>query len=218
VECVRAVVERYGRLDALVNNAGVAGSNPTLELCDLDDLRSNLEVNFFGPVALSRAALPHLRASRGRLITISSVRGVIGQPFNEGYSAAKFAIEGYMEALAPVAAQVGVTVSLIEPAAVLDTEFVANSSGPDPATMLAESGPYIPAFRAYREWVRTGAVEGAQTAREVAAVVVRTLTEPQPAFRVPTSDYARRYLARKLTDPSGATLQAVTRDWVTPRS
>ena len=85
--------------------------------------------------------MPYLRATRGRLITISSVRGVIGQPFNEGYSAAKFAIEGFMEALAPVAAQVGVTVSLIEPAAVLDTEFVNNSSGPDPAALLAEPGP-----------------------------------------------------------------------------
>lgn len=212
--CVRAVMDRHGSLDALVNNAGVAGTNPTLELSDPADLRSNMEVNFFGVVAMSRAAMPHLRAGGGRLITISSVRGVIGQPFNEGYSAAKFAVEGFMEALAPVAAQVGVTVSLIEPAAVLDTEFVNNSPGPDVATLLAEAGPYEPAFRAYREWVQTGAIEGAQTARDVAEVVLRTLTEDRPAFRIQTSAYARRYVSRKLTDPDGGVIQAMTRSWL----
>jgi len=212
--CVASIVDRYGRIDALVNNAGVAGANPTLEQCDLEDLRAGMEVNFFGVLAVSRAVMPYLRATRGRLITISSVRGVIGQPFNEGYSAAKFAIEGFMEALAPVAAQVGVTVSLIEPAAVLDTEFVNNSSGPDPATLLAESGPYEPAFRAYRAWVSTGAVEGAQVAADVAEVVVRALTDERPAFRIQTSGYGRGYVARKLTDPDGSRIQALTRGWV----
>jgi len=215
--CVASIVDRYGRIDALVNNAGVAGANPTLEQCDLDDLRAGMEVNFFGVLAVSRAVMPYLRATRGRLITISSVRGVIGQPFNEGYSAAKFAIEGFMEALAPVAAQVGVTVSLIEPAAVLDTEFVNNSSGPDPATLLAESGPYEPAFRAYREWVSTGAIEGAQVAADVAEVVVRVLTDDRPALRIQTSEYGRAYVARKLTDPDGSRIQALTRGWVSPR-
>ncbi|MGE5830112.1 MAG: SDR family NAD(P)-dependent oxidoreductase [Micromonosporaceae bacterium] len=212
--CVESIVDRYGRIDALVNNAGVAGANPSLEQCDLDDLRASMEVNFFGVIAVSRAVMAHLRATGGRLITISSVRGVIGQPFNEGYSAAKFAIEGFMEALAPVAAQVGVTVSLIEPAAVLDTEFVNNSSGPDPATLLAEAGPYEPAFRAYRRWVETGAIEGAQVAADVADIVVRTLTVPQPAFRIQTSAYGRRYVAGKLADPDGGRIQELLRSWV----
>ncbi len=198
---VRAVVERHGRLDALVNNAGVAGENLILEFDDLADLRASMEVNFFGVVAMSRAAMPHLRAAGGRLITISSVRGVIGQPFNEGYSAAKFAVEGFMEGLASVVARVGVTVCLIEPAAVLDTEFINNSSGVDPETFLAQAGPYAPALRDYRQWVRTGAIEGAQTSREVAEVVVRALTGEPPPFRLQTSEHARKYVARKLADP-----------------
>jgi NAD(P)-dependent dehydrogenase (short-subunit alcohol dehydrogenase family) len=214
--CIDDVVTRHGRIDALVNNAGVAGSNSPLEQNDLADLRATMEVNFFGVIAVSRAAMPHLRASSGRLITIGSVRGVIGQPFNEAYSASKFAIEGFLEALAPVAAQVGVTVSLVEPAAIMDTGFVANSSGPDPATLLAEAGAYEPAFRAYREWVKSGSVQGAQTAREVAAVVLGTVTGERPPFRVYTSEYAQQYAARKLTDPSGTTIQTMTRSWVTP--
>lgn len=213
--CVDDVVTTHGRLDALVNNAGIANSSPTLELSTMDLLRRQLEVNFFGVVATSRAAMPHLRATRGRLLTVSSVRGVLGQPFNEAYSAAKFAVEGFMEALAPVAASVGVAVSLIEPAAVLDTSFVASSTL-DPAALLASSGPYEPAFRAYRSWVASGAVEGAQTSGEVAEVIVTALTSDDPALRIPTSPYARDYVSRKLKDPTGRDLLAMTRGWVTP--
>ncbi len=211
--CVRGVTAAHGRLDALVNNAGVAGGSPTMELSTMEALRANMEVNFFGVVAMSRAAMPHLRAGGGRLITISSVRGVIGQPFNEAYSAAKFAVEGFMEALAPVAAEVGVSVSVIEPAAVLDTAFVANAKQ-DPAAMLAAAGPYAPAFQAYRGWVGGQAAQGAQLSRDVAGVVVRTLTEGRPAFRIQTSDWATAYVAAKLADPDGAVIQALTRSWV----
>jgi NAD(P)-dependent dehydrogenase (short-subunit alcohol dehydrogenase family) len=212
-ECVRSVIALHGRLDAVVNNAGVAAIGPTVELSTMETLRAGMEVNFFGVVAMSRAVMAHLRATHGRLIIISSVRGVIGQPFNEGYSAAKFAVEGFMEALAPVAAEVGVTVSLIEPAAVLDTAFITNAR-PDPAAMLAAAGPYAAAFGAYRGWVQTGAIECAQLATDVAEVVVRALTDDRPAFRIQTSDYARRYVTRKLADPDGSAIQALTRSWL----
>jgi NAD(P)-dependent dehydrogenase (short-subunit alcohol dehydrogenase family) len=212
-ECVRSVIALHGRLDALVNCAGVASICPTIELNTMERLRAGMEVNFFGVAAMTRAAMPHLRATRGRLITISSVRGVIGQPFNEVYSAAKFAVEGLMEALAPVAAEVGVTVTLIEPAAVLDTAFITNARA-DPAAMLAAAGPYEPAFRAYRGWVATGAVESAQMAADVAEVVVRALSDDRPPLRIQTSDYARSYVARKLADPDGRAVQALTRSWL----
>ena len=97
--------------------------DPTMEMSTMDALRANLEVNFFGVVAVSRAAMPHLRASRGPPVTIGSVHGVVGQPFNEAYCAAKFAVEGFMESLAPVAAAHGVTVSLVVPGFVSDTSF-----------------------------------------------------------------------------------------------
>lgn len=211
--CIRTVIDRYGRLDALVNNAGIVGSNPTLEVADLADLRACMEVNFFGTLTLSAAAMPHLRLTGGRLITISSVRGVIGQPFNEGYSAAKFAIEGFMEALAPVAARVGVSVCLVEPAAVLDTGLVDRLT-PSDARWPEQAGPYLDAFLAYRQWVRTGAIEAAQLSVDVAEVVVRTLAGPPPPLRMQTSDYARRYVAHKLVDPNGTAIQALTRSWL----
>src|SRR6185369_13251407 len=107
--CLEEVIAEHGRLDALINNAGAAQVG-TIEQSSVDDVRAAMEVNFFGVVAVTRAALPHLRASKGRVITVTSVGGVVGQPFNEAYCAAKFAVEGFMQSLAPVAATVGVDV------------------------------------------------------------------------------------------------------------
>ncbi|HMC72133.1 MAG TPA: SDR family NAD(P)-dependent oxidoreductase [Mycobacteriales bacterium] len=142
-DCFGAVVTDHGRLDAVVNNAG-AGHLGTVELEPVEEIRAVMELNFFGVVQVTRAAMPHLRASGGRLMTVTSVGGVIGQPFNEAYCAAKFAVEGFMEALAPVAATVGVSVSVIEPGAVA-SDFVANV-GVDPETMLETAGPYAGAL------------------------------------------------------------------------
>lgn len=212
-ECLRDVIETYGRLDALVNNAGVANNFPTIEMCDMAAYRANLEVNFFGVVTVTRAAMPHLRASRGRVVTVGSTRGLIAQPFNEAYSAAKFAVEGFLESLAPVAAAVGVTVTIVEPGPVLETSFAANA-GVTFDSLLAAAGPYATVLENYLGWVVRGGWPGAQSAREVAEVLVRALAEPDPPLRIPTSDWARDYAALKLTDPEGRKVQAMTRSWV----
>jgi NAD(P)-dependent dehydrogenase (short-subunit alcohol dehydrogenase family) len=212
--CVAGVRERYGQLHAVVNNAGVSNFDPTMEMSTMDALRANLEVNFFGVVAVSRVAMPLLRASRGRLVTIGSVHGVVGQPFNEAYCAAKFAVEGFMESLAPVAAAHGVTVSIVVPAFVRGTSF---GIFPDinRSTIQAASGPYAGTFADYVEWVVNDGWEGAgQTPEEVAAVVIRTLTEERPAFRIPTGDWAARYLDRKLADRDGSAIQTMARTWI----
>jgi NAD(P)-dependent dehydrogenase (short-subunit alcohol dehydrogenase family) len=210
--CVDGVLAAYGRLDALVNNAGAAHVS-TVELDSMDAIRATLEVNFFGVVAMSRAAMPHLRASRGRLVTISSVGGIVGQPFNEAYCAAKFAVEGFMESLAPVAATVGVKVSVIEPGAVASS-FVANA-GLDLPTMLAAAGPYAPALTGYAGHVGSSFAK-AQTSEEAAAVVVATLLAENPAFRVQTSDTARSFVSVKLADLTGHAVQGLTSTWVAP--
>src|ERR1700692_2336459 len=104
--CIDGVVADHGALDVLVNNAG-RGFVGTIEQVTMDEMRAVMEVNFFGVVATTKAAMPHLRAAGGRVIPATSVGGVVGQPFNEAYCAAKFAAEGFMESLAPVAATVG---------------------------------------------------------------------------------------------------------------
>ncbi|MGW1870042.1 SDR family NAD(P)-dependent oxidoreductase [Streptomyces mauvecolor] len=208
--CLDEVVAEHGGLDALVNNAGAAQVG-TIEQCSVDDVRVAMEVNFFGVVAVTRAALPHLRASQGRVITVTSVGGVVGQPFNEAYCAAKFAVEGFMQSLSPVAATVGVDVSVVEPGAVA-SEFVANL-GLDVPALLTAAGPYAPALEAYI--TRTQESFGsAQTPAEAAAPVVDALTAARPPFRIQTSQWARDFVATTLADLDGSAVQNLTGSWV----
>ncbi|GAA3398758.1 SDR family oxidoreductase [Streptomyces roseoviridis] len=212
--CVDAVQQTYGRLDAVVNNAGVSNFDPTLEMSTTEALRANLEVNFFGVVEVSRAAMPLLRASRGRLLTIGSVHGIVGQPFNEAYCAAKFAVEGFMESLAPVAEAHGVKVSVVVPGFVRGTRF---GIFPDinRKTIEAASGPYAGTFADYIHWVTHQGWEGAgQDAADVADVVIRTLLAERPAFRVPTDAWAAAYLENKLTDRDGSVVRELARTWI----
>lgn len=211
--CVGTVIDRYGALDVLVNNAGHANTFATIETCDMARYRSNLEVNFFGVVATTKAALPHLRASRGRVVTIGSTRGLIGQPFNEGYSAAKFAVEGFMESLAPTVARMGVRLVLVEPGPVLGSRFGANS-GVTRESLLRDAGVYADVLEPYLDWVARGGWPGAQSPREVAQVVLHAISTPEPAFRIMTSEWARDYAATRLADLSGAAVTAMTSSWL----
>jgi NAD(P)-dependent dehydrogenase (short-subunit alcohol dehydrogenase family) len=207
---VAETVAAYGRLDAVVNNAG-AGHVGTLEQETVDDVRAVMEVNFFGVLHVSRAALPHLRASRGRLVSVTSVSGVIGQPFNEAYCAAKFAVEGFMESLAPVAAGVGVTVAVVEPGPVA-SEFIANV-GIDRDRALEQAGVYAPALRAYLD--RSAEIfAAAQSSADAATVVVAVVTGPTPPPRTQTSTTAREFVRVKLADLAGTAVTDLTGGWV----
>lgn len=211
IRCLDEVVADHGRLDALVNNAGAAFVG-TVENASLDAVRACLEVNFFGVVHASRAAMPHLRAGGGRLLSVSSVGGVVGQPFNEAYCAAKFAVEGFMQALAPVAGTVGVSVGVIEPGAVA-SEFVANL-GVDVDEVLAVAGVYEPALRTYFERTTSQFGSSAQSPAEVADVIVAALSAPSLPFRIQTSEGARTFAGLSLADLDGSRVIQQTTGWV----
>jgi NAD(P)-dependent dehydrogenase (short-subunit alcohol dehydrogenase family) len=118
-----------------------------------------------------------------------------------------------MESLAPVAAQVGVSVCIVEPGAV-STRFVANV-GADPAALVAGAGPYAPALRGYLErTVAQFASSAAQTADEVAATIVAALTEERPAVRRQTSPAASQFTGLKLADPDGSRVTGLTSTWL----
>ncbi|TFV98990.1 SDR family NAD(P)-dependent oxidoreductase [Leifsonia flava] len=214
VAVVDAVVADHGRLDALVNNAG-AGHVGTIEQDSLDEYRAAMEVNYFGVVALTKAALPHLRASNGRVVTVSSVGGIVGQPFNEAYCAAKFAVEGFLESLAPVAASVGVSVTIVEPGAVT-TEFAGNA-GIGAALERVAGTAYAPALDAYVRHARaTSDASAAQKPGDVAAVITDVLWAENPPTRVQTSAAAERFVGITLRDLDGSAVQAVTSGWIAP--
>ena len=112
---VDAAVQRFGRIDVLVNNAGNFYAGFFEEITP-DDFRAQVETNLFGPLNVTRAVLPVMRAQRsGLVVTISSTGGLIGQEFCSAYSASKFALEGFMESLAPEVAPFGIRTMVVEP-------------------------------------------------------------------------------------------------------
>jgi NAD(P)-dependent dehydrogenase (short-subunit alcohol dehydrogenase family) len=121
-QAVTAALERFGRIDVLVNNAG-HGSVGAVEEIDPGDLRALMDTMFFGAVALTQAVLPHMRdQGSGAIVQMSSMGGQISMPGFGAYCAAKFALEGLSEALAGEVAPLGIRVLIVEPGA-FRTEF-----------------------------------------------------------------------------------------------
>jgi NAD(P)-dependent dehydrogenase (short-subunit alcohol dehydrogenase family) len=112
---VKAAVDRFGRIDVLVNNAGnfYAGF---FEEISPEDFRAQVETNLFGPMNVTRAVLPVMRAQRsGLVVMISSTAGITGQEFVSAYAASKFGVEGWIESLTPEVAPFGIRTMLVEP-------------------------------------------------------------------------------------------------------
>jgi len=185
---VRAAIDREGGLDALVANAG-AGLFGCFEDQDEADLREQLEVNFFGPVACARAALPALRAQRGRLVLVSSIAGRRGAPGSSAYNAAKFALEGWGEAVRHELGPFGVKLVLVEPG---PTE--SGFSAARRRAARAGSGPYAPLTAALER------LHGRMRAREIpvdsaVAAIVEALEASRPPLRIVPGTGARFELA-----------------------
>lgn len=112
---VEAAIDRFGRIDVLINNAGNFYAGYFEELPP-DHFRAQLETNLFGPLNVTRAVLPLMRAQRsGLVVTLSSLAGIVGGEFTSAYAASKFALEGWMESLAPEVAPFGIRTMVVEP-------------------------------------------------------------------------------------------------------
>ena len=112
---VDAAVERFGRIDTLVNNAGNFYAGYFEEISDAQ-FRAQMETNFFGPLNVTRAVLPVMRGQRsGKVVTITSTAGIVGGEFCAAYAASKFALEGWMESLRFDVAPFGISTTVVEP-------------------------------------------------------------------------------------------------------
>lgn len=206
--CVSEVLDEAGRVDVWVNNAG-AGFVRTTEQATEAEIQWQLDVNLMGVIRCTKAVLPAMREARsGHIVNITSVGGLVGQPFNEIYCAAKFAVEGYTEALASyIQPSFGIAFTLIEPGGIA-SEF-ANSV----LRQFQESGgmrddAYRPILERYiaNAQSRIGA-DAYQTAAEVAEVVADCVAMDDPPLRMRTSEWAEAFCALKTaSDPTGQRL------------
>jgi len=175
---VRDVLARHGRIDVLVNNAGRTHVGAVEETGD-EELRSLFEVHFFGPAALIRAVLPHMRERHtGAIVQLSSMGGQLSFAGFSAYSATKFALEGLSEALADEVGRFGIKVLVVEPGA-FRTGLFANATG------SAESKAYADSVGATRTMVQSGdGAQGGDPAKAAAAILAALDAEKTP-LRLP---------------------------------
>ncbi|WP_308468026.1 SDR family oxidoreductase [Rathayibacter soli] len=204
--CISSILADRGRVELLVNNAG-AGHRGTLEQLSMQELAQSMDLNFFGVARVTKAVLPGMREARaGRVITVTSLNGIVALPFSDAYNAAKFAVEGLMEGLATVMREFGVFISVLEPGPV-QTAFFTNVGGH--VDNIAEADPYAELINRFNERI-TGMGSVGQSAESVAEVIREIAADPAPALRYQSSDQARAMAVRKLVDGTGRSILAAT--------
>jgi NAD(P)-dependent dehydrogenase (short-subunit alcohol dehydrogenase family) len=194
---VQRVIDRFGRLDVLVNNAGIGSAGAAEERSVAQD-QSVFDINVFGLIRMTKAVLPHMRAQGGgRIINISSVLGFVPAPYMAAYAATKHAVEGYSESLDHEIREHGVRVLLVQPA-YTRTGFDANVMQPDtPLPIYAEQ-------RQVFDRVMASAIQGGDDPATVAWVIVAAATDPKPKQRYTAGSTAARVSALRRIVPARA--------------
>ncbi len=179
-------IQRFGRLDCLVNNAG-AGLLSVFASTPMIAVRELFETNVFGMMQVTQSALPYLSAhGRGCIVNVASGSGIVPEPLMSVYGATKFAVEGFTESLRYELAPHGVVVKLIEPGLVRETNFIQNT---------AETSRAIPIPPAYEDYVyqkMAGYLRESPyrlaTPSEVADTILTAATDPTPQLRYPVGE------------------------------
>ncbi len=194
---VRRVIERFGRIDVLVNNAGTGAAGAAEESSVAHDQRV-FDINLFGLIRMTKAVLPHMRTrGSGRIINISSVLGLVPAPYMASYAATKHAIEGYSESVDHELREHGVRVLLVEPA-YTRTDFDTNALQPDaPLPVYAERRQVFDGL------IATAMADGDDPAT-VAKAIVAAATDPKPKLRYTAGPTARRVSALRRFVPARA--------------
>ncbi len=205
IEAARALIEEEtgGRgLDALMNNAGVSVASP-IEFLELEDLRWQLEVNVIGQVAVTKAFLPMIRRVRGCIIITGSVGGFVASPFLGPYAMSKFAMEAFADSLRMELKPQGISVVLLEPAAIATEIWDKGSAAAEPYETNPPAG-FTEHYGQFLAGIKKFAAEGKERGHPPQVVldaVLHALESGRPKTRYVMGDGARlRQLLRRLPD------------------
>jgi len=197
-QAIAGGIERFGSIDAVVNNAGF-GLFGVFEAASEEKIQEQFDVNVFGLMRVTRSILPHFRSRRsGTVINVTSGAGVFGLPMISLYTASKFAVEGFSESLSYELAALGITVKVVEPGGVLETGFGARSGAE--AQELNPITDYD-AFNAAAAKTFAGLrSQRLATSEDVAKVIFEAATDGSNRLRyVATEDIAPMVKARRET-------------------
>jgi NAD(P)-dependent dehydrogenase (short-subunit alcohol dehydrogenase family) len=187
---IGSVVERFGAIVVLVNNAGIANAGP-IETQSLDNARRVFETNFWGPVALVREVLPTMRRQRaGVIVNVSSLASLLpATMYNSMYAASKRALNAISEALAGEVEPFGIRVVSIEPG-FYETAITGNN--------ISTDEPASEVYEADQTWMRSffqaGGADGHASPTAVADAIVAAASEPDTPLHRPVGDDAAMYL------------------------
>ncbi|UII56589.1 SDR family oxidoreductase [Cytobacillus spongiae] len=204
-KCVQEILDVEGKIDILVNNAG-AGFIRTTEQASEEEIMWQFDLNLMGVIRTTKAVLPSMREQRsGHIINITSVGGLVGQPFNEFYCAAKFAVEGYTESLASyVQPHFNIKFTAIEPGGI-QSEFANNALSQFQTGGGMIDDEYKPLLEKYIGGAQNRSADGIyQTSEEVANVILTSIEMEEPPVRMRTSEWSERFTQLKTqADPTG---------------
>jgi NAD(P)-dependent dehydrogenase (short-subunit alcohol dehydrogenase family) len=187
---IGAGVDRFGRLDAIVNNAGISVLS-MFEATPPEVIERIFQTNVFGAMRVARAAIPHLRAQQGgAIVNVSSGAGIAAMPLLSLYCASKFALEGFAESLSYELASQDIRVKLVEPGAMRTTAFTAN-------TMSSSQEVALPGeYKAYFDHMLASMIDYPFASTEEAAVVDavwRAVNDRSPRLRYPVGPDVAEY-------------------------
>ncbi len=213
---VAQVLQEHSRIDVLVNNAGVGCLSSTEEIGEAQ-VKQVMDINLLGVIRCTQAVIGHMRRARsGHVVNISSLGGVIGQPFNEIYCASKFAVEGYTAAMASyIEPAFGIHFTSIQAGRIL-TDFGTHAVRASEVSDADDLDDYLPIREKYLAGVQKRALPEnkiAQTAEQVAVVVADCIELESPPIHLATSDWMNAMCRIKTAaDPTGRRMQQAVID------
>lgn len=188
---ISTLLTEQGRIDVLINNAGM-GVSGAIELTTEEEIHRQMNTNFMGTVRMCAAVLPLMReAGRGRIINISSIAGMLAVPFQAFYSASKFAIEGYSEALYQEVKPFGIQVCVVQPGD-FQTGFTAQRQVSRPTLSHSHYGSY---FAKAMQSVEHSENNGSRP-EILGKAICRLVNSSRPAFRVKVGPWEQVCFAR----------------------
>lgn len=194
LDAVETVIARQGHIDVLINNAGMGVGGPS-EYMPISMVQSQMDTNFMGLVRLTQAVIPHMRkAGGGTIIAFSSIGGLLGLPFQGFYSASKFAVEGYCEALRMELRQHGINVVVIEPGD-FHTGFTGKRSKVDSKEALEAYPCYAASIRSAEHDELTG-LTPEYLAEKISAIVEKK--NPRCRYMIATPLQKSSVLLKKI--------------------
>jgi len=196
-QAVQQIIEIHGRIDVLINNAGVGITGP-LEEIPLDEIQNNFHTNVFGPIEMMKAVLPHMRAqNHGLIINITSIAGYMGLPYRSVYSASKGALELITEALRMEVKSFGVQITNVAPG-----DFATDIASRRYHAPVIQGSPYEKVYKAQLDTINTHVDSGANP-QEMAQAIFKIIEQNNPKVHYKVGPFMQKFsifLKRVLPD------------------